>query len=67
MKIVLNSVQARGLADFFLDIAKGFVLGGIGSALIVPFQLKYVTGILSGILAMVCIKMALALLEDLDK
>lgn len=61
----LNSEQAKGLSNFFFDVAKGLVLGGIGFYVISPFQIKYIMGILSGIFVYGCIKMALALLEDI--
>ena len=59
----LNSEQAKGLSNFFFDVAKGLVLGGIGFYVISPFQIKYITVISSGMLAHGCIKMALTLLE----
>jgi len=51
------------LSNFFFDVAKGLVLGGIGFYVISPFRIKYITVISSGMLAYGCIKMALTLLE----
>jgi hypothetical protein len=63
----LNSDQLRGLSNFFFDVAKGLVLGGVGFYVVSSFQVKYMISILSGIFAYGCIKMALALLEGVKE
>lgn len=64
MTFFLNKEQAKGLADFFFSIAKGLVLGGIALVAINPLQLKILAIISSTILAYICVRFALALLED---
>ncbi|MBI2611992.1 hypothetical protein HYW54_04595 [Candidatus Gottesmanbacteria bacterium] len=63
MNIPLNLEQSKGLANFFFDIAKGLVLGGIGFATVAPFEQKIIVSISSFILAFWSVKTALALLE----
>ena len=48
---MLNSAQAKKLADFFLDIAKGLILGGLGFVTIVPVGLKLFYTLLSLVFA----------------
>ena len=63
---MLNSAQAKKLADFFLDIAKGLILGGLGFVTIVPVGLKLFYTLLSLIFAFWCIKLGLKLLENIE-
>lgn len=63
----LNTKQAEGLANFFFDIAKGLILGGVGSVAVSPVQIKFISGTLSGVFAYICIKIALTILEGSDK
>lgn len=65
MEFSLNSEQSKGLASFFFDVAKGAVLGGIGFATVVPLGLKLVSVFLMTIMAIVCVKFALVLLENI--
>jgi hypothetical protein len=65
MGFSLNSQQAKGLANFFFDVAKGLVLGGIGFATLVPLGLKLFSVLVMSILAIICVKVALILLEDI--
>ena len=64
MRISLNSEQAKGLANFLFDVAKGLVLGGIGLSLTTPFEVKILAIFSSSIFAAACLIMALKLLED---
>jgi len=34
VKVFLKKGQSRKLADFFIDLAKGFILGVVGAALV---------------------------------
>lgn len=43
MSITLNQEQAKSLANFFFDIAKGVTLGGLGFATVTPLEVKIVT------------------------
>lgn len=65
MTFSLNQEQAKGLAGFFFDVAKGLVLGGAGAAAISPMNLKIIAVISSASLAYVCVRIALVLLEDI--
>ena len=64
MGVFLNTRQAEGLANFFFDVAKGLVLGGIGFATIVPLELKLMSVGFTTVFALVCVRFALLLLED---
>lgn len=64
MKVNLNNKQGERLADFFLDMAKGLLLGGIGFSAVVPLESKLVTVFLSSGLSFWCLKMGLSLLEE---
>ena len=64
MRISLNSEQAKGLANFFFDVAKGLVLGGIGISLAVPVGVKISLILFSSLTAFAFIRMALYLLQD---
>lgn len=63
---MLNNIQAKKLADFFLDMAKGLILGGLGFATIVPVYHKLLYALLSFIFAYWCVKLALNLLENIE-
>lgn len=65
MQVVLNTEQAKGLSIFFFDIAKGLILGGIGSA-VVSSQARIPLLLLVTLFSFGCIKIALALLEEVD-
>lgn len=60
----LNREQAKSLANFFFDVAKGLILGGIGLAVVVPWNVRILTLLLSVITAYFCIRFALSLLEE---
>ncbi len=64
MRIFLNYEQSRSLAGFFMDIAKGLVLGGIGFSISAPFEIKIVFMFGSIIISYWCIKLALILLAN---
>ncbi len=60
----LNREQAKSLSNFFFDVSKGLVLGGIGFTVVVPWEMR-ITAIISSItLAYTCIRIGLSLLED---
>ncbi len=65
MYLSLNNEQAKGLSNFFFDIAKGLVLGGIGFATFVPLESMLIFVTLSAIFAFLCIRLALSILEDI--
>lgn len=60
----LNSKQVVSLSSFFFDIAKGLFLGGVGSLVVAPLELKILSIIASMTMAYVCVKMGLSLLEE---
>lgn len=64
MYTTLNAGQAKELARFFFDVAKGLVLGGVGFATVSPFEVKIITVSSSFILSYFLVKFALSLLEE---
>lgn len=60
----LNREQARGLANFFFDVAKGAILGGSGLTVIVPLNFRLYTILLSVAAAYMSVRFALSLLEE---
>ena len=62
---MLNTEQAKSLATFFFDIAKGLILGGVGSVIVSP-QTRILVLLLITFFSLGCIKMALALLKEVD-
>lgn len=65
MRLALNAEQAKGLAGFFFDMAKGVALGAIGFSVIGPIGVRLVVSSLSMIFAYICVRMALLLLEEM--
>lgn len=63
---MFNNIQAEKLADFFLDLAKGLFLGGLGFATIVPSNFKLFYTFLSFIFAFWYLRLALKLLENIE-
>ena len=63
MDLVLNSKQCERLSDFFFDVAKGLVLGGIGFATVAPQEFKLIYSLISSIISFWCVKVGLKLLE----
>jgi hypothetical protein len=61
MVVFLNKDQAKALADFFLSIAKGLILGGIGFTTIAPAEFKLLYAFFAMIFAFFCINLALEL------
>ncbi|MEK7163554.1 MAG: hypothetical protein AAB768_00230 [Patescibacteria group bacterium] len=59
-----NLEQAKGLSNFFFDIAKGVTLGAIGFSAIGPIEIRIFVGVLSISFVYVCVKIALLLLEN---
>ncbi|KKS32180.1 MAG: hypothetical protein UU93_C0009G0018 [Candidatus Amesbacteria bacterium GW2011_GWA2_42_12] len=59
-----NFEQAKGLSNFFFDIAKGVALGAIGFSVIEPIEIKVVVGLLSISFVYICVRIALLLLEE---
>lgn len=64
MGIILNAEQAKGLANFFFDVAKGLTVGALGLAAVIRPEIKAITVLGSIIGAFICIQFALALLEN---
>lgn len=62
MEFSLNNAQAKGLAGFFFDVAKGVILGGVGIASIAPLEVKFAYIVIS-ILTYLSLRVALVLLE----
>ncbi len=61
----LNKEQAKGLANFFFDIAKALVLGTVViNAVSASVIIKFATSSLEILLAVGCIRVALNLLKD---
>ncbi len=60
----LNLEQAKGLSNFFFDVAKGLFLGGIGFATLSQPETKLITFITSMTLSYFCVRFALAILKD---
>lgn len=61
----LNKEQAKSLSNFFFDLAKGLVLGGIGFAAVVPWNVKVTEILASTLIAYACISIGLNLLEEI--
>lgn len=66
MQISLNSKQAETLSAFFIDIAKGLILGTVGYSLIIPSETKIIIALTNIIIAGFAIKFSLSLLEKYD-
>jgi hypothetical protein len=64
----LNSAQARGLANFFFDIAKGALLAGLGFSVITPTSLfsKWLFLVNSAFITYFSVRFALELLEGVE-
>ncbi len=58
-----NRGQAEKMADFFFDIGKGTLLGGVGFALTGTSAAVISLALVSAGLASACVMIALALLE----
>ena len=63
MDFPLNTKQSEKLADFFFDIAKGLILGGIGFTVIAHQEMKLIYTVVSVFCAFWCITTAMNLLE----
>jgi len=61
----LNPIQAKGLANFFFDIAKGLALGGVGLSLKGPAGLRIVFLSVSLFLTYEFVKAGLFILKDI--
>ena len=66
MNLTINDEQAKGLASFFFDVAKGLVLGAIGFAAVTQIEAKLLFVILSLVVAYICIRIALSILDQLE-
>lgn len=64
MYLSLNNEQSKGLSNFFFDIAKGLVLGGLGFATFIPSGAILIFVTLSVVFAFLSIKLALSILEE---
>lgn len=63
-EMVLNKEQARELARFLLDVAKGLILGGVGFGVVAPFEIKILAGGVSLILVYALVRFSLSLLKE---
>lgn len=63
---MLNSIQSKKLADFFFDIAKGLILGGLGFSTVVPGNLKIFYALFSAVFAYLCIQLGLKILTNIE-
>lgn len=61
----MKNKQLEGLGNLFLDIAKAFFIGGLGTTVFTPFG--FVTALLSGIFATVCVFTGLYFLGRMDE
>jgi len=59
-----NRSQAKGLANFFFDLAKGLVLGGLGLSLTIPGGERMFLSLSALLIAGFCVMMAIELLEE---
>lgn len=60
----LNAKQAKGLADFSFDIAKGLILGSAGSGFIASTGTRVAVVFTNAFLAVLFVRFALKLLEE---
>ncbi|MDP3973818.1 MAG: hypothetical protein Q8P92_03215 [Candidatus Daviesbacteria bacterium] len=60
----LNMEQSKSLAGFFFDVAKGLILGGLGLAVVTPFEVRLIMVFVSVFLAYTCLRIGLSLLEE---
>jgi len=63
VKISFNTEQIKGLSGFLFDMAKGYLLGGLGLIAIVEGKIPII--ILTSFIAGFCVLGALVLLERL--
>lgn len=64
MQFNLNKEQSKGLANFFLDLGKGFFLGTTGIAIIIDEKITLI--IFSVLFTMLCVFAGLYLLAKLE-
>lgn len=63
--LILNQEQSKGLANFFFDLAKGLVLGGLGLTLVIPLETRLTAILVFVPLSVWFVTIALDILEDL--
>lgn len=63
MIIILNRAQSKTLANFFFDVAKGVVLGGLGFATVAPLEVKILAFLSSLVVTYLLVRFGLVLLE----
>ncbi|MEK7497614.1 MAG: hypothetical protein AAB656_01710 [Patescibacteria group bacterium] len=67
MRVSLNREQAKGLSNFFLDIAKGLVLATLGFTVLpsgAALIFRAINVIALGMIAYYCVRIGLRLLEN---
>lgn len=64
MTFTLNHEQARGMANFFFDVAKAVTVGGMGLAAVNPIQAKLTVIFFAALATYLCIQLALSFLEN---
>lgn len=62
--LILNQEQLKGLANFFFDLAKGLVLGGLGLTLTIPLESRLMAVLIFIPLSVWFVIIALDILED---
>lgn len=67
MSITLNQEQAKSLANFFFDVAKGVILGGLGFATVTSLEVKIFAVLSSLVVTYLLVRFGLILLEDVRR
>lgn len=66
MAIVLNKEQAKGLSNFFFDVAKGIALGGFGFISLTNSVQRFVFVVAVAAIVYTCIVVALTILKEFE-
>lgn len=66
MVISLNKEQAKGLSNFFFDVAKGISLGGLGFLSVTDLLSRFLFILAITAIAYTCIVVALTLLKGFE-
>lgn len=61
-----NREQVKSLSSFFFDVAKGLVLGGVGFATFLPWNIMITAVFSSVVLAYICVNIGLNLLKEVE-
>jgi hypothetical protein len=65
----LNKLQVIKLSDFFFDIAKGSILGGLGFIVVAPPQFTLRLSLFTGglLIATICLYIGLWLIKGVER